>query len=225
MKHSIDILKNNLLFQNIDPRDIESLLGCLQAKTSTFARHSTIFLAGNPARHVGIVLRGGAQILRTDIWGNRVLMAEVRSGDMFGESFACAGVDVLPVDVIATEECELMLLDYRRIITTCSSSCLFHNHLVDNMLQILAQKNLMLNQKIEVLAARSIREKLLVYLSAVAAAAGSRQFDIPFNRQELADYLSVDRSALSRELSQMQREGMLRYQKHHFEFKDHVLYE
>lgn len=155
--------------------------------------------------------------MREDIFGNRAILTALMPGQLFGETFACAGVEILPVSVIAVSDCKILLLDYRRIITTCPTACVFHSRLIENMLKILAGKNLVLNQKIEALSARTTREKLLAYLVAQAGVAGSRRFTIPSTRQELADYLSVDRSAMSREMGIMQKEGMIRFKKNCFE--------
>ncbi|MGI6403290.1 MAG: Crp/Fnr family transcriptional regulator [Oscillospiraceae bacterium] len=211
------VLKSNLLFQGISTRNLTSMLGCLDARIARYSKENAIFLAGSPPRWVGIVLRGAVQVVWDDIFGNRSILAKLLAGDLFGEAFACAESEILPVSVIAVTDCEVLLMDYKRIITTCSSSCTFHSHLIENMMRVLALKNLNLNQKIEILSARSIREKVMVYLSLQAAEQGSSRFRIPFNRQELADYLSVERSALSRELGAMEREGLISFSKNDFE--------
>ncbi len=208
------------MFKGIAPGDLTNMLDCLSASVHDYAKHAAIFFAGIPAERVGIVLAGTAQVVRDDIFGNRTILTTLDQGDMFGETFACAGVETLPVSVLATEECTVLLVDYRKIIVTCPSSCMFHNKMIENMMQILAQKNLVLNQKIEAVSARTTREKLIVYLTAQAGRAGSRSFEIPFNRQELADYLSVDRSAMSAELGRMRDEGILEFHKNSFEILD-----
>ena len=146
-----------------------------------------------------------------------MILAHVGRGGLFGEAFSCAGKGTLPVSVAASETTGIMLIDYRKIVTTCSSACVFHMQLIKNMMRILAEKNILLTQKMEHLAKRTTRDKLLSFLSAQALLAGSDTVDIPFNRQELADYLCVDRSALSRELGAMQAEGLLKYEKNRFE--------
>lgn len=211
------LLLQSPLFHNITFQELESLLQCLDAGIKHYSKDSFIFWAGNPARRVGLLLEGSIQIVRNDVFGNRTILAKLSAGDLFGEVFACAGMDTLPVSAVAATSCRVLLLDYRRIITTCSSTCVFHNLLIENMLRILANKNLLLNQKIEVLSARGLREKLLTYLHSMALQSADQRFAIPFNRQELADYLSVDRGALSRELSAMQRDGLIRCEKNQFE--------
>ncbi len=211
------ILENNLLFQGIGTGELDSMLRCLDVRTARYPKDSAIFLAGSPPRWMGMVLKGAVQVVRDDIFGNRSMLAKLPPGDLFGEAFACAESEALPISVLAVTDCDVLLMDYRRVITTCSSSCVFHNRLIENMMQILAQKNLTLNQTIEVLSARSTREKVMAYLSIQAAGQGSSRFEIPLSRQELADYLSVERSALSRELGAMKREGIISFSKNSFQ--------
>jgi len=211
-----EIIKQCPLFADIDDRDLDSLLGCLSATRHEFQKGSFLFRAGDKAV-VGIVLAGGVHIIQEDFWGNRAILAHVEPGGLFGESFSCAETDRLPVSVVATDKSEILMIDYRKIITTCPNSCAFHTNLIKNMMRILAQKNVMLTRKMEVLSMRTTREKLIAYLSAQAIMQKESAFDVPFSRQELADYLCVDRSALSRELGRMQEEGILRFDKRHFD--------
>jgi CRP-like cAMP-binding protein len=213
----LEIIEKSPLFKGIAQGDLTNMLDCLSASVHDYVKHAAIFFAGLPAERVGIILAGAAQVVRYDIFGNRTILTTLEQGGMFGETFACAGVETLPVSVLATEACKALLVDYRKIIVTCPSSCVFHNKMIENMMQILARKNLTLNQKIEAVSARTTREKLIVYLTAQAGRAGSRAFGIPLNRQELADYLSVDRSAMSAELSRMRDDGILEFHKNRFE--------
>lgn len=217
MRQYLDFLAQNPLFDTLSRTELERALDCLDARTASFPKGSLIFLAGNPAERVGILLEGSAQVIREDLLGNREILGNLGPGDLFGEVFACAGVDTLPVSVAAVEPCTALLIDYRRIISLCPASCSFHSRMVENMLRILARKNLMLNRKMEALSARSTRDKLMTYLTACARDAGSLRFEIPFRRQELADYLSVDRSAMSAELGRMQRDGLLTFTRNRFQ--------
>lgn len=207
------------LFAGIAPDQLESLLLCLAASTRLYRKDEFIFMAGDKPVSIGVVLSGGAWVLQEDFWGRRTILAHVGSGDLFGEAFSCAEKGALPISVAATEPAAIMLINYRKIITTCSTACLFHARLIMNMMRILAEKNIQLTKKIEHLSKRSTRDKLLSFLSAQAMQAGNDTVELPFNRQELADYLCVDRSALSRELGQMQAEGLLRYKKNRFELR------
>lgn len=211
-----EILKKSPLFAGIDVSRLESLLVCLNAVNRKFLKDEFIFLAGSKASSVGIVVSGGVRVLQEDFWGRRAILVQLDPGELFGEAFSCAEKDALPVSVIASEACEVMLIDYRKIVGTCSAVCDVHTKLVMNMMRILAEKNILLTRKIEHLSKRTTRDKLLSFLSARAVSTGSTTVNIPFNRQELADYLCVERSAMSRELSVMQTEGLLRYDKNHF---------
>ncbi|MGD9559898.1 MAG: Crp/Fnr family transcriptional regulator [Oscillospiraceae bacterium] len=213
----LDILASCPLFAHIDAGSLPDMLDCLAARQRHYAKGAMVLSAGRALPAVGIVLSGGVHVLQEDYWGNRAILAHIAPGGLFGEAFACAGVGQLPVSVQAVAPTDILLVDVQKIITVCSSACAFHTRLVQNLLQLLAQKNVSLTQKIEIITQRSTRKKLLAYLSRQAQAAHSHRFQIPFNRQELADYLAVDRSALSAELSKMQQEGILQYDKNHFQ--------
>lgn len=219
MENILESLKKVSLFGDIETAEIKSLLTCLSAKTGYFKAKEAIFLAGDKAEFVGIVLSGQVQIVKEDFYGNKNIVASVETGQLFGEAFACADIKTMPVSVFAVEDCEIMLIDYRRIITTCPHNCSFHSKLIYNMLRIVANKNIMLSQKIEFISKRTTKEKLLAYLSSEAKKAGSKSFTIPYNRQELADYLSVDRSAMSAELCKLRDKGILEFDKNKFILK------
>ena len=205
------------LFAGIEADRMHSLLDCLAAATRVYHKEEFIFMAGDKATSVGVVLSGGVHVLQEDFWGHRMILAHIGPGGLFGEAFSCAGKDMLPISVMASETTEVMLINYRKIVTTCSSACVFHMQLIKNMLRILAEKNILLTQKMEYLAKRTTRDKLLAFLSSQAMLTKTHTVEIPFNRQELADYLGVDRSALSRELGTMQAQGLLKYEKNRFE--------
>ena len=176
-----------------------------------------ILQEGDPARYVGIVLAGGVQIEKVDYYGNRSIVASVGPGELFGEAFACAEMESMPVAVVAGEPCQVMLIDCRRILRSCTNACGFHQQLIFNLMKDIAVKNIMFHQKIEITSRRSTREKLMAYLQQQAKQAGTNRFEIPFDRQELADYLEVDRSGLSAEISRLRREGVLESHKKQFE--------
>ena len=217
MEKYLEIIKQCPLFVGIEDSDLNALLGCLMAVRRSYKKNEFVFSVGDAVQSVGIVLSGGVHILQEDYWGNRTILVHIPPGGLFGEAFSCAEVDSLPVSVIAAEKLEVLLVDYKRIITTCSSSCVFHLALIKNMVKLLAQKNIMLTQKMEIVTHRTTRERLLGYLSSQAIKAGKSRFTIPFNRQQLADYLSVERSAMSTELSHMQSDGLIRTDRSNFE--------
>ena len=216
MKKYPSFLAEVPLFRGIRPEDLSDMLRCLNARTANYKKQDIVLLEGQPVPDVGVVLSGQVQVVKEDFAGNRNIMAEIGPGNLFAESYSCVRADGLPVTVVSVAESEILWVDYRRIVTICPSACRFHTRLIENMLTILASKNILLSRKIEHISKRTTREKLLSYLSDQAALNGMREFDIPFSRQELADYLCVDRSAMSGELSKMQRDGVLRFQRSHF---------
>lgn len=216
MNQIYDVIKNVPLFYGIQETQLTKLLTCLRAKKKQYPAGTVIFAEGGLAELVGIVLGGKVQIVTHDFYGNRTIVATIFPGQLFGEAFACAGVQTLPVSAIAMEESQILLIDYRKIITTCSNACVFHNQMIQNMLKIVADKNLILSQKIEIISKRSTKEKLMSFLLLQAKKQESEFFTIPFNRQELADYLCVDRSAMTSELGKLQKDGKLEFYKNKF---------
>lgn len=204
------------LFANIKPQELPHLLQCLKAKPITIGKNNFVLREGDPADHIGIVLSGRVEVIRDDYYGRRSLLAELGVGDLFAETFACANLATMPVSVLATQPSTILLLNYKNIITACPTACPYHTHLIQNMLSILAKKALVLNRKVRHLSYRTTREKVLSFLSEQAVTSGAHTFTIRFNRQQLADYLGVDRSALSAELSRMQKEGLLSYHRSEF---------
>lgn len=205
------------LFRGIAEDDYASLLRCLDCRFKSFRKDQAVFRAGDSVRAVGIVISGRVRIVKDDAWGNRNIIEEVPAGEMFAEAFICGGADVLPVSVIAAAATEIMFADLRRIVTTCPSACAFHARLVRNMLGAMARKNIRLASKLEHITRRTTRQKLLSYLSEQSRTRSRAAFEIPFDRQGLADYLSVDRSALSAEMSRLKADGVIDYRKNHFE--------
>jgi len=217
MKNYMGVLKTVQLFKGIEESDLQPLLSCLSAKAIQYGKGQTVFSSGERIERFGIVLSGEVQVVQDDYYGNRSILAKIDIGNLFGESFACAEMKTLPVSVITTTESELLFIDCHRLAVPCAKACGFHSRLIQNMLSIVSMKNISLTQKIEFTSKRSTREKLMAYLSAEAKKAGSSRFCIPFNRQELADYLSVERSAMSAELSKLRDDGVLKFHKNQFE--------
>ncbi len=216
MEKNIEVLKSNALFLGINEQDIQSVLTDLSAKEKQYGRDEYIQRAENPITKIGIVISGSANIIKEDYWGNRTIISKLEVGDIFGESLACAGAEKALVSIITCEKCEIIFIEYSNIINISPGTCNYNTQLITNMLKILASKNVMLTQKMEHLAQRKTKEKLLSYLSFQAIKAKNNDFEIPFNRQELADYLSVDRSAMSAELCRLRDEGYLCFKKNKF---------
>ncbi len=202
------VLLRSPLFDGMSEADIRSVLTCMQAVRRSYARRETVLEAGQPARWIGVVLRGSVRIEKLDYYGNRSVLATLDPPDLFGEAFACAGTQ-LSVRAEAAEESAVLLLDSRRITAPCASFCPFHSRMIRNLMQVLARKNLLLNQKLEIVSRRTTREKLLAYFSAEARRVGSSDFTLPYDRQTLADYLGVDRSAMSAEIGRLRDDGLI----------------
>ena len=209
MEEYFDILSQCPLFAGISQEELKSMLGCLDGKIIQTPKGSPVFLEGEPATFVGVVLSGKVQILRTDFYGNRSVLTVVSPGGLFGEAFACAEVETLPVSAVALESTSVLLLDCKRVLTSCPNACPFHSKLVRNLLRGIAQKNLMLTQKILCMSQKTTQEKLMEFLLEQAKQHGRAEFVIPYDRQALADYLGVERSAMSAEISKLRKAGQI----------------
>ena len=176
----------------------------------------TVLYEGDPAIHVGMVLSGAVQLVRVDFYGNRSIVAHVSPGQLFAETYACANVAALPISIVSDMDGQVLLMDCRRITTSCSHTCAFHSRIIFNLLGLVAEKNLVYDQKIQITSQRTTRGKLMAYLLNQAKLLGSNSFTIPYDRQALADYLEVDRSGLSVEISKLRKEGVLESVKNHF---------
>lgn len=216
MKKFYPVIEKVALFKGLKKEEYDFLENQMFTKVRKYAKSEFIFDAGELVSKVGIVLKGKAQVIKEDVWGNRTILANLAVGDIFGEAFCCSEQQRLTVSVVAGENVEILFINYNHILSTHNISESCKEKLIANMIQILANKNVMLTQKIEVLSRRTTREKILSFLSNMVAQGNSYSFEIPFNRQELADFLCVDRSALSSELSKLQKEEILKYNKNHF---------
>lgn len=216
MEKYLEILKKCPLFFEIEKNNLFKMLTCLGAKIEEFDKKYTIFAEGSSAKYIGIVLSGSAQIIQMDYYGNRNILGTIEPSQIFAAEFACTESNSLPVSVIANEPCEVMLIDCSHILHTCTNNCGFHQQLIFNLMKDLALKNIIFHQKIEITSKRTTRDKLLTYLMFKSKETGKLSFDIPFDRQELADYLEVDRSGLSAEISKLRNEGILESNKKHF---------
>ena len=216
MKKYYDILKACPLFYDINEEELKKILFCLGAKIEKYDKKFTIFPEGIPVKYIGIVLSGSIQIIQTDYYGNRNILGTNKKSEVFAEAFACAQTSSIPVSIISNEESEIMLIEASHILHTCSNNCSFHNTLIYNLMRELAKKTIAFHQRIEITSKRTTREKLLSFLLAESRRQGKNEFDIPYNRQELADYLEVERSGLSLEISKLRKEKILESNKNHF---------
>ena len=216
MKKYIPILKKTKLFAGVADEEIGAMLSCLDARVRTYKKGEYVHRQGEHLNSITVLVDGELHIQRDDYWGNRTIVNRIAIGELFGEAYAAPESGALLNDVVAVEDSTVIFFDVRRIITVCSSACRFHSMVVQNLFFAISEKNRTLVQKIGHISKRTTREKLLSYLSEEAKRQNSASLIIPFNRQQLADFLSVDRSAMSNELCKMRDEGLIEFEKNQF---------
>ncbi len=204
------------IFEGIMPMDLETMLGCIGYHIGSYKKGEIIAFEAENIRHVGVVLAGAVDMVKEDLWGNRTMIVRMRKDELFGETFVCGAVNTSVVTFSVSEDAQILFLPFDRVMNSCTNTCVFHHQLIENMVRVIAMKNLELMRKVEVVSKKNLREKILAYLSLQAQLHESRYFEIPLGRIELADYLCADRSALTRELSKMRDEGLIDYDKNMF---------
>lgn len=212
-------MKKCQLFEGISEEEMESMLNCLGAARRRYEKGEYVFRRGECIHTAALLLEGCVHIRREDYWGNLSILNEISEGEVFGEVYACLGNEEMLNHAVAVRDSLVLFLDMQKLLVMCPSACSFHGRLIRNLLTVLASKNLILARKLQHMSQRTTREKLLSYLSEQSLKTGSASFDIPFSRQQLADFLSVDRSAMSAELGRMRNEGLLEFKKNHFVLK------
>lgn len=219
MKEFLSVIKTSPLFFGISEDEILEMLTCLDAKKASYKKSEFILRSGDSTEAIGLMLSGSVLIIQDDIWGNRNILSKIGPGQTFAAAFACAPGAVLNVTVAAETDVTVMFLNVKRVLNICSSACTHHGRIVRNLLGELAQKNLRSGEKLTHMGQRSTRAKLMSYFSSEVQRSGGYEFDIPFSRQQLADYLAVERSGLSNELCKMRDEGLIEFNKSHFKLK------
>ena len=204
------------LFAGIRQEDRRTMLNCIGFSIRRYPKGSVIALEDESIRYIGILLSGAVDMVKEDLWGNKTTILRLRQEELFGESFACGEDDRSLVTFLSAEDTSILFLPFHKVMHTCSRSCVFHRQLVENMVRVIAGKNREFLRKVEVISKKTLREKILAYLSLQSQLQGSRYFSLPLNRAELADYLCADRSALSRELSAMRSEGLIDFDRNLF---------
>lgn len=216
MKNILDKVQSPL-FDGLSPQDRHAILGCVGYHISSYKKGQTVVFEEDHVRHIGILLSGCVDMIKEDIWGNKTLLLRVRKDGLFGESFACCEDNTSIVSFVVSQDAQIIFMPFDRVMRSCSMSCSFHHQLLENMVKIIASKNRDLMRKIEVVSKKTLREKILAYLSLQAQTQGSQAFEVPLGRVEWAEYLCANRSALTRELVKMQEDGLIRYQQNFFE--------
>jgi len=217
MDRYLHILQKTRLFAGVDEDELGAMLGCLGASVQEYAKGSCVLRQGEHISRLMVLVKGRLHIQKDDYWGNRSIVSVISPGEMFGEAYAAPGCGALMTDAVAVEDSAVVFLDFSRVLSVCSSGCRFHALTVRNLFFAISEKNRHLVGRLRIATQRSMRGKLTAFLSEQAKKHGSSAFEIPFNRQQMADYLSVDRSAMSNELCKMRDEGMLRFERNRFE--------
>lgn len=219
MKDFLPVIRSSPLFSGISAEEASAMLSCLQAEKKDFPKEAFLLHAGDTAESIGLILSGSILVIQEDIWGNRNILSKAGPGQTFAAAYACAPGSVLNVNVFAETPVTALFLNVKRILNVCPSACTHHSRILRNLLGDLAEKNLRFSEKLTHMSQRTTRDKLMSYLSAEAQRLGTYEFDIPFSRQQLADYLGVERSGLSLELGKMRSEELLDFHKNHFALK------
>ncbi len=219
MKDFLSVIRASQLFSGISEDELTAMLTCLDTRQTNFPKDTFLMRVGNTADSIGLLLEGSALIIQEDIWGNRNILSKAEPGQTFAAAYACAPGSVLNVSVVAETPVTAMFLNVGRVLNVCPSACSHHSRIIRNLLGDLAEKNLRFSEKLTHMGQRTTRAKLMSYFSAEAQRLGKYEFDIPFSRQQLADYLAVERSGLSLELGKMKNDGLLDFHKNHFVLK------
>ena len=219
MKEFFPILRSASLFSGVSEEELAAMLSCLDTRMEAFPKEAFVLRTGDTVESIGIVLSGSVLVIQEDIWGNRNILSRAGPAQTFAAAFACAPGSILNVSVIADTPTTVLFLNVKRILHVCPSACSHHSRIIRNLLTDLAEKNLRFSEKLTHMGQRTTRAKLMSYFSAEAQRLGTYEFDIPFSRQQLADYLAVERSGLSLELGKMRDEGLLDFHKNHFVLK------
>lgn len=216
-----DILRevNSPLFDGINPEERKSILDCIGYHIGTFRKGDILAFEEENIRHIGVIISGAVDMVKEDLWGNKTMLVRIRKNEVFGETFACGSDNLSVVTFLVSEDAQILFLPFDRVMHSCTMACVFHHRLIENMVSVIANKNRDLMRKVEVVSKRTIREKLLAYLSIQAQVQKSCYFEIPLGRVELAEYLCVDRSALTRELVKMKEDGLIDYDKNCFRMR------
>ena len=213
----MDVIQQVALFRGMDEAELAAALSALSAKEKTYEKDETILYAGNVSEHMGLVLEGSVTIESNDVWGNRTILSHIEKGGTFAETYALLEDEPMLVDVIANEKSNILFLRIGSLNLLQQDISPWRVKLIGNLLRISSQKNLHLSGRSFHTAPKSIRGRVMAYLNSVSLQKNNIDFDIPFDRQQLADYLNVERSALSRELSNMQQDGLIIVRRNHFE--------
>lgn len=216
MIYDINEIKKSGIFQGISKDDLKCLISCIGIQIRKYKKGEFISIESDEVKWINVVISGTVYMIKEDIWGNETLLAVIKDSQIFGETFASSENPVSSVTFCAARETDVLLIPFHRIMHTCTTACVFHHRVIENMVLLISEKNKLLMEKLEIISQKSLRKKLLLFLSIQSRVQGCREFTVDMGRSELANYLCVDRSALSRELSAMKHDGIIDYRKNSF---------
>lgn len=204
------------IFSGISKDHLGPMLKCLHATEKKYKKNEFIFLEGENVAYIGVILSGQVNMLKEDFGGQLSVLAVMRNSELFGETFVCGSRQDTTVSFQAAAPTRALLLPFHRVLNVCSNNCAFHHQVITNLVRLIADKNMLLLQKVEISSKKTLREKILTYLYFLKGQQHSNYIECPLDRQELAGFLNANRSSLSRELSLMQEEGILEYDRNLF---------
>ena len=216
MKEYFSVLKNCSLLKNIEVDNFTKLFACVNAKIKTYSSNEYVFIAGDKINYIGIVLSGAHETHKENLAGTKHILNFLGPSSVFAEGIVCLAEGISPVTIKVKENSKILTIPFDRIVNTCGNSCAHHIQLIKNIMLHLSEKNLELNQKIELLTLKGIREKLATYLLYEAKRQNKTSFEIVPNRNELSEFLNVSRPSMCRELSLMKSQGVLDYYQNTF---------
>lgn len=216
MEKYLPVLKRTRLFTGVGGEELPAMLNCLGATVRSYRKGEYVFRSGEHTNSITVLVEGRLLIQKDDYWGNRSIVNVIEPGELFGEAYAAPDSGALRNDVLAAEDSAAIFFDIHRVLTVCPSACKFHSMTVQNLFFAISEKNRKLVSKLDITSKRTTKEKLLSYLSEEAKRQNNSTFEIPFNRQQLADFLSVDRSAMSAELCKLRDDGLISFERSHF---------
>lgn len=216
MEALIEVIKHHPLFQGIQTKELSPMLSCLQSYVKSYKKEEIIILTQNTVTSIGIILSGSIHMIKEDEHGHKTLLTIMKENELFGETFACGALQHSKVTFKAASDCQILFLPFYKVLHTCNMTCVFHHRLIENMVQLICKKNVQLMEKIEITSKKTLREKILCYLNIESQKQGTKTFQSPFGRVEMAEYLCADRSALTRELNNMRKEGIIQFEKNIF---------
>lgn len=220
LENYTDVLIKSALFNNIETDDLRAMLACLKPKIGKFQKNDLIAVAGEKFENMGIMLSGEAAVIKENAAGNRMMMAILQPGDLFGEVVVFSHKSVWPATIIVQKSCHAMFLSREKILGQCKNVCSWHRTIIENMLKLISDKTLMLNKQVEYLSMKSMREKISSFLIEQYEKAGDTTFILPMMRNELADFLNVSRPSMSREMGRMRDEGIIDFHRSSIRVKD-----